>query len=104
MIVCLYVDDLIFTGNDETMFTDFKSSMTADFDMTDLGKMKYFLGIEVVQTSAGLFIGQKKYVQEILERFHMENCNMVGTPTKPDLKLSSNHDGDRVTSNKLLEV
>jgi hypothetical protein len=81
LIVCLYVDDLIFTGNDEAMFSDFKNAMMAEFDMTDLGKMKYFLGIEVVQTATGLFIGQKKYAEEVLERFHMENCNPVGTPT-----------------------
>ncbi|KAG7578869.1 Reverse transcriptase RNA-dependent DNA polymerase [Arabidopsis thaliana x Arabidopsis arenosa] len=41
---CLYVDDLIFTGNDESLLERFKSSMKKEFDMTDLGKMKYFLG------------------------------------------------------------
>jgi hypothetical protein len=45
LIVCLYVDDLIFTGNDEGMFRTFKQSMMKEFEMTDLGKMKYFLGI-----------------------------------------------------------
>ena len=45
LIVCLYVDDLIFTGNDERMFTDFKKSMMHEFDMTDLGRMMYFLDI-----------------------------------------------------------
>jgi hypothetical protein len=45
LIICLYVDDLIFTGNDEVMFDQFKKSMMAEFDMTDLGKMRYFLGI-----------------------------------------------------------
>jgi hypothetical protein len=39
------VDDLIFTGNDEGMFRTFKQSMMKEFEMTDLGKMKYFLGI-----------------------------------------------------------
>ncbi|XP_019433125.1 PREDICTED: uncharacterized protein LOC109340021 [Lupinus angustifolius] len=96
LIVCLYVDDLLFTGNDETMFSDFKNSMMVDFDMTDLGKMKYFIDIEVVQTTTGIFIGQKKYAQEILERFHMENCNPVRTPIEPGLKLSSDLDGERV--------
>ena len=46
---CLYVDDLIFTGNDERMFTDFKKSTMHEFDMTDLGRMMYFFGIEVLQ-------------------------------------------------------
>ena len=47
--MCLYVDDLIFTGNDEIMFDEFKKSMMFEFDMTNLGKMRYFLGIELMQ-------------------------------------------------------
>ncbi|KAM1050052.1 hypothetical protein ACFX2A_032526 [Malus domestica] len=50
LIVCLYVD-LIFTGNDESMFEEFKHSMMIEFDMTDLGRISYFLGLEVLQRS-----------------------------------------------------
>jgi hypothetical protein len=60
LIVCLYVDDLIYTGNNTTMFGSFKKSMMAEFEMSDLGMMHYFLGIEVVQSSARIFISQKK--------------------------------------------
>lgn len=70
VIVCLYVDDLICTRNDSTMFQQFKNSMKDEFEMTDLGMMHYFLGIEVVQSSARIFITQKKYAKEILERFN----------------------------------
>jgi len=48
LIVCLYVDDLIFTGNDQMLFAQFKNSMMSAFDMTDLGRMRFFLGIEVL--------------------------------------------------------
>ena len=59
LIVSLYVDDLIFTGNNEKMFKHFKESMQQQFDMTDLGKMKYFLGIEVIQTAnATLYVNK----------------------------------------------
>ena len=64
LIICLYVDDLIFTGNNEEMFEFFKKSMMKEFEMTDLGLMRYFLGVEVTQTTAGHFICQKKYAQE----------------------------------------
>ncbi|BBH03176.1 ADP glucose pyrophosphorylase large subunit 1 [Prunus dulcis] len=90
LIVCLYVDDLIYTGNDVAMFNDFKKSMMPEFDMSDLGLIHYFLGIEVVQYSAGIFISQKKYVQEILDRFEMKDCNSVCTPTEIGLKLVKN--------------
>ena len=59
--MCLYMDDLIFIGNDEIMFVEFKKSMMLEFDMTDIGKMRYFLGIEVMQRSDGIFISHKKY-------------------------------------------
>jgi hypothetical protein len=48
LIINLYVNDLVFTGNDESMFVKFKSFMMREFDMTDLGKMRFFRGIEVV--------------------------------------------------------
>lgn len=64
----LYVDDLIFTGNDESMLHEFKSSMMREFDMTDLGKMRYFLGVEVVQNTNGIYISQKKYVSNVLKK------------------------------------
>lgn len=47
LIISLYVDDLIYTGNDVELCEKFKESMKLEFDMSDLGKMKYFLGVEV---------------------------------------------------------
>ena len=75
LIVSLYVDDLIFTGNNEDMFERFKESMKKEFAMSDLGKMKYFLGVEVIQDHHGIFINQMKYAHEVLERFGMLNSN-----------------------------
>lgn len=95
LIVCLYVDDLIYTGNVGAMFEIFKQSMMHEFDMSDLGMLHYFLGIEVVQTAVGIFISQKN-VQEILDRFQMKNCNSVGTPIEFGLKLTKDHRGKKV--------
>ncbi|BBN68957.1 transposable element gene [Prunus dulcis] len=98
LVVCLYVDDLIFTGNNDYMFLEFKKSMMNEFDMSDLGRMCYFLGIEVKQTSNGVFIGQKKYAQEILERFQMLDCNPVNNPIVPGFKLTKDFGGERIDS------
>ncbi|RDX75453.1 hypothetical protein CR513_44651, partial [Mucuna pruriens] len=57
LIVCVYVDDLIYIGNHESMSQEFKTMMMNEFAMTDLGKMRYFLGIEVLQGCNGIFIG-----------------------------------------------
>lgn len=63
------------------------------FEMSDLGKMKYFLGVEVCQSNAGIFICQQKYAREILERFGMENSKGVTTPMVFGSKLSEDEDG-----------
>ncbi|KAK9706501.1 hypothetical protein RND81_07G130100 [Saponaria officinalis] len=98
LIVCLYVDDLIFTGNCEVMLKAFKKSMMDEFEMSDLGKMHYFLGIEVVQSTNGIFICQQKYVREILDKFQMRNCNPVNTPNEFGLKLNKDPGGTKVDS------
>ena len=86
LIVCLYVDDLIFTGN--LSIDMFKSAMKREFEMTDLGLMKYFLGIEVTQNDKGIFICQSKYAKDILKRFRLINCSPVSTPVVVGTKLN----------------
>ncbi|XP_050916198.1 uncharacterized mitochondrial protein AtMg00810-like [Lathyrus oleraceus] len=97
LIVSLYVDDLIFTGNDMIMMQGFKNSMKREFEMTDLGEMKYFLGVEVRQNARGIHISQKKYAGEVLERFGMGNCNGVKNPiVLGSIKLSREEEGKQV--------
>lgn len=66
LIVCLYVDDLICVSNNRAMVDNFKNSIMNDFDMTDLGLMQYFLGIEVVQSHAGIFISSRNMSKRFL--------------------------------------
>ncbi|RDX67094.1 hypothetical protein CR513_54067, partial [Mucuna pruriens] len=96
LIVSLYVDDLIFTGKDELMFAKFKNSMMLEFDMTDLGKMKYFLGLEILQQLDGIFICQKKYALEMLQRFRMDRSNSVTNQIVPGVKLTKDESGVKV--------
>ena len=63
--------------------------------MTDLGPLNYFLGISVTRDSSGLFLSQKKYAIEVLERAHMVNCNPSRTPVDTESKLGD--DGDPVS-------
>lgn len=96
LIVSLYVDDLIFTGSSVNLFEEFKSSMKNEFDMSDLGKMKYFLGVEVWQGDRGIFICQQKYAREVLERFGMEDSKVVGVPIVPGSKITRAGEGRQV--------
>ncbi|KAE8706666.1 hypothetical protein F3Y22_tig00110388pilonHSYRG00007 [Hibiscus syriacus] len=100
LFVVLYVDDLIFMGNNEEMIKDFKEAMTRELKMIDLGLMKYFLGLEVRQENTGIFVSQEKYAKEILKRNKMEDCNPVLTPMEPGAKLSKFDGGERVDATK----
>ncbi|KAK0597781.1 hypothetical protein LWI29_028530 [Acer saccharum] len=80
LIVSLYVDDLIYTGNNEKMMKEFKEDMMKTFEMTDLGLMHYFLGIEINQEKSGIFVSQKKYTESLLKKFKMSECKPVATP------------------------
>jgi len=98
LIVSLYVDDLIYKGNDESMCNDFRSSMMLEFDMSNLGRMRYFLGIEILQNSHGIFMCQRKYARDVLTRFGMQDCNAVKNPIVPGTKLSKNEAGNKVNA------
>ena len=91
-----YVDNLIFTGNNPTMFKEFKKSMIREFEMTDIGFMSHFLVIEVVQSEDGIFISQSGYAKEILKRLGMESCNPVNTPVESGIELKKSTNGGNV--------
>nr|GFC09873.1 retrovirus-related Pol polyprotein from transposon TNT 1-94 [Tanacetum cinerariifolium] len=82
----------------DNMIDELKKSMTREFEMTDIGLMSYYLGIEVKQTDKGIFICQERYANEILKRFNMEKCNPVGTPIKHKVKPSKHNGGKAVDS------
>ncbi|KAG6508046.1 hypothetical protein ZIOFF_033401 [Zingiber officinale] len=82
------------------MLQKFKSTMTREFEMTDLGLMKFFLGLEVRQGKTGIFVSQEAYAKEILKKYKMESCNPVSTPMEPGAKLSKFDGGERVDASK----
>ncbi|XP_061989507.1 uncharacterized mitochondrial protein AtMg00810-like [Rosa rugosa] len=98
MVVSVYVDDLIFIGNSLEMLNEFKLSMMKEFEMTDLGELHHFLGIEVQQSKEGIFMSQESYAKEVVMKFKMEHANPVVTPCITCLKLSKNGEGKSVNS------
>ncbi|KAJ3693375.1 hypothetical protein LUZ60_008855 [Juncus effusus] len=100
LFVALYVDDLIFMGNNDKMLKEFKEAMMREFEMTDLGLMKYFLGLEVTQGECGIFASQEAYAKDILKRYKMEDSNPVATPMELDAKLSKFEGGEIFDASK----
>jgi len=83
----VYVDDIVITGNDQDGITDLKQHLFKHFQTKDLGRLKYFLGIEVAQSRSGIVISQRKYALDILEETGMMGCRPIDTPMDPNVKL-----------------
>jgi hypothetical protein len=88
LVVGVYVDDLIITGNSKSEIMKFKSEMTKMFKMSDLGLLHYYLGIEVKQQGNGFMLSQESYVKKILEKAGLDDCNPCKIPMEPKTKLS----------------
>eukprot|EP00253_Pinus_taeda_P008579 PITA_08579 len=85
----VYVDDVLMTGNNESYIASIKKELGKSFEMTDLGHVHYYLGIEVTQHPKSIFLSQKKYIGDLLNRFGMTECNPLSTPMEQNLKLTS---------------
>nr|GEZ31998.1 hypothetical protein [Tanacetum cinerariifolium] len=87
MLIQIYVDDIIFGSTNPKYCTKFSNLMVKRFEMSMMGEMKLFLGLQVNQFLNWIFINQSKYILDILKRFRMENCDTVPTPMVEQAKL-----------------
>ncbi|RVW70033.1 Retrovirus-related Pol polyprotein from transposon RE2 [Vitis vinifera] len=83
----VYVDDIVITDSDQNGIQKLKQHFFTHFQTKDLGKLKYFLGIEIAQSSSGVVLSQRKYALDILEETGMLDCKSVDTPMDPNVKL-----------------
>ena len=87
LVVLIYVDDMIITGNSPQTLNDLKKYLHTQFHMKDLGDWKYFLGLEIKKSSQGLFVCQQKYTLDLLQETGMANCKPLKLPIAQRLKL-----------------
>nr|GEZ84902.1 putative reverse transcriptase, RNA-dependent DNA polymerase [Tanacetum cinerariifolium] len=78
---------MIITGNDESEIKKLKEGLCAEFEMKDLGNLRYFLGIEVMRSPQEIFICQKKYILDLLAETRMIDCKPADTPMIINQKL-----------------
>jgi hypothetical protein len=86
--ILLYVDDIILAASSNTLRQSIMAQLSSEFAMKDLGPLSYFLGISVNRHSKGMFLSQKKYAEEIIERAGMSSCKPSPTPVDTKTKLS----------------
>ncbi|CAM8936274.1 unnamed protein product [Rhodiola kirilowii] len=87
LILLVYVDDVIITGPSESLISAVKKFIQQKFQIKYLGPLKYFPGLEVARSSAGIFLNQRKYVIELLEEHNMTDCKPSKTPLELKHKL-----------------
>jgi len=86
-LLLLYVDDMLITGDDPDHISHVKEYLNKEFQMSDLGPLSYFLGIEVLQTQKGIYLSQSKYIQDLLNRSGLSDTRTVVTPMDLHLTL-----------------
>nr|GEW52666.1 hypothetical protein [Tanacetum cinerariifolium] len=100
LVVHVYVDDIIFGSTHPRYIQLFSDLMKSRFEMSMMGEMTFFLGLQVNQSPCGIFINQSKYVLEILNKYGMESCDPVGTPMEIKDKLDLDQNGTPVDATK----
>nr|GEU94183.1 retrovirus-related Pol polyprotein from transposon TNT 1-94 [Tanacetum cinerariifolium] len=93
LVVQVYADDIIFGSTHPRYIHLFSDLMKSSFEMSMMGEMTFFLGLQVNQSPCGIFINQSKYVLEILKKYGMESCDLVGTPMEIKDKLDLDQNG-----------
>ncbi|GJV12051.1 putative ribonuclease H-like domain-containing protein [Tanacetum coccineum] len=93
MLVQVYVDDIIFGSTKKSMCTEFEDCMHKRFQMSSMGELTFFLGLQVKQQPDGIFISQDKYVADILKKFDFWSIRTSTTPIESNKLLVNDEDG-----------
>ncbi|GKB15029.1 putative ribonuclease H-like domain-containing protein [Tanacetum coccineum] len=96
LLVQVYVDDIIFGSTKKSLCTEFEKMMHKMFQMSSMGELTFFLGLQVKQKEDGIFISQDKYVTEILKKFDFTDVKTASTPTETQKALLKDEDGEEV--------
>ena len=96
LLVQIYVDDIIFGSTNTRLCDEFKKLMQSKFEMSKMGELQYFLGLQIKQQTNGTFIHQSKYVKELLNKFSLQDCKSCSTPMTPTTQVEPDDQGKQV--------
>lgn len=89
MALLVYVNDIIITGPNIDAINSLKGFLNTQFKLKDLGRLRYFLGLEIAQSAKGIFFSQRQYTLQLLEDSVFLACKPASVPMIPNLKLNS---------------
>ena len=99
-IIAVYVDDILLAGKTDQKIKEVKSALSSQFNVKDMGKLEYFLGVNVVQDlpNGKVWLGQSSYTKSVLQQFGMTDAKAVKTPVNPSMKFSKATDSSKVVN------
>jgi hypothetical protein len=96
LLVQIYVNDIIFGGSSHTLVSRFQEMMESEFQMSMMGELTFFLGIQVKQTKQGTFVHQAKYTKDLMKKFNMAELKPESTLMSSATSLGPDEDGETV--------
>jgi hypothetical protein len=100
IIVQIYVDDIIFGSTCQELCVDFSKIMHDEFEMSMMGELNFFLGLQIKQIEDGIFFNQYKYIKDMLKKFVLEDSKPIKTPMSMETKLTKDEESESVDSTK----
>jgi hypothetical protein len=94
LLVQIYVDDIIFGGSSHSLVYSFQKMMDLKFQMSMMGQLTFFLGIQVKQTKQGIFVHQAKYTNDLIKKFNMSELKPVSTLMSTLTSLDQDENGE----------
>jgi hypothetical protein len=90
------MDDIIFAGSSHSLVSSFQKIMENEFQISMMGELNFFLGIQVKEMKKGTFVHQAKYTNDLIKKFNMTELKPVSTPMSSGMSLGPDEDGDTV--------
>jgi hypothetical protein len=96
LIVQVYVDDIVFGGSSNSLVARFAEDMRREYEMSMMGELQFFLGLQINQSKEGTFVHQAKYTKDIVRKFKMEDSKAITTPLSTTTALDADEEGEHV--------
>ena len=94
LLVQIYMDDIIFGGSSHALVAKFAEIMGREFEMSMMGELTFFLGLQIKQTREGAFVHQGKYTKDVLKKFDMGEAKPLSTPMSTTMALDADEEGE----------
>ena len=86
LVAQIYVNDIIFDATNQSLCEHFAKKMQSEFEISMMGELTFFIGLQVKQSNDGIFINQAKYIKDMLKKFGFEDVREIDTPMSPITK------------------